>query len=237
MTDADRRSDDGPRDPTSVDESVRLRLPSVPEAQTRLRQDGFVVINEFLREDHCAALAALALSVVDRFGVQVTRSSGQDMLDYRVVTGDVVQSEAPPLFELYTSRHMITWMRAVTMIDDLATSPYLRSSININCLTQVGQRYPWHTDAVPFTALLFLTTLGPSVGGELLIRTTRRRVVTVAPVRGKLLLMDGKRCAHAVAPLRQDVYRTSVPMVYPANRTERPPGLDQYLYQTPPKAV
>jgi hypothetical protein len=70
-----------------------------------------------------------------------------------------------------------------------------------------------------------------SAGGEFLIRTRQDQVMTVAPVAGELVLMDGQQCAHAVAPLRENALRITVPMVFPAYHLKRPPGLDDYLYR------
>jgi hypothetical protein len=55
--------------------------------------------------------------------------------------------------------------------------------------------------------------------------------MTVAPLAGELVLMDGQQCAHAVAPLLEDALRITVPMVFPAYPVNRPPGLDDYLYR------
>jgi hypothetical protein len=44
------------------------------------------------------------------------------------------------------------------------------------------------------------------------------------------VLINGKRCAHAVAPLLHDTERLTIPMVYPAENVDRPRGLDDYLY-------
>ena len=189
-----------------------------------------------------AALAALAQQLLARLGVHVVRRSGDDTLDYRVVTGDVIQAEAPPLWNLFASADLLAWIRDVTGVGEVTRSPHLRSAVNINCLDTAGQGYPWHTDAVPFTGLLFLTTLPASAGGEFLIRrnpggSASRNppydspgVVAIRPVNGEFLLMDGARCAHAVAPLRENTLRLSVPMVFPAAPSARPDGLDDFLY-------
>ena len=58
------------------------------------------------------------------------------------------------------------------------------------------------------------------------------RLLTIPPTAGQLVLMDGHRCAHAVAPLRADAARITVPMVFPAVQIDRPAGLDDYLYAT-----
>jgi hypothetical protein len=104
--------------------------------------------------------------------------------------------------------------------------------VNVNVLQTAGQQYRWHTDAVPFTVLVFLTTLPADSGGEFLIRTRMGELMTIPARAGQLVLMDGRQCAHAVAPLRDDILRITVPMVFPAYQIERPRGLDDYLYSS-----
>jgi 2OG-Fe(II) oxygenase superfamily len=125
---------------------------------------------------------------------------------------------------------MLTWIGRLSDSPAVRPSPHLRSAININCLSRTGQQYPWHRDAVPFTAVLFLTSLPSSAGGELLIRTAEGERMAICPAAGDLIVMDGSRCPHAVAPLAIDTLRVTVPMVYPAFHVERPDGLDQHLY-------
>lgn len=209
-----------------------MHLPPAGEVQRTFREEGFVLVGGFLDEGASAELAALAMDMIGRFAVHITRRSGNDTLDYHVVTGDVIQAEASPIYALYSSARLRTWIRAVTMSKHADRSPHLRSAVNINCLDTPGQQYPWHTDAVPFTLLLFLTTLPDTAGGEFLIRTGPEHLVTIRPASGQLLLMDGARCAHAVAPLRENARRLTIPMVFPAVQAERPPGLDDFLYSS-----
>jgi hypothetical protein len=210
---------------------VALQLPPVRVARAALREQGFVIARDWLPGVMVATLADAAAAVAVRQAVYVTRSAEKNTLDPRVVTGELIKSQAPALFALYASWPFLSWIREVTGVADLTTSPFLRSSININCLTQPGQHYAWHTDAVPFTALLFLTTLRASAGGAFLIRSARSgSVIAIQPTRGELILMDGTRCEHAVAPLTRRVCRLTVPMVYPAESVARPRVLDQYRY-------
>jgi hypothetical protein len=211
-----------------------VRLPPAGDVQDAFRENGFVLVRRFLDEDESAELAVVAADVIRRSAVHIVRTSGTDTLDYRVVPGDVIRADASPIYALYASARLLQWVRAVTLSDPVSRSPHLRSAVNINCLDTSGQRYPWHTDAVPFTAVLFLTTLPESAGGEFLIRTAPDGLVTIRPVSGELLLMDGRRCAHAVAPLRENTRRVTIPMVFPDGPTERPQGLDDFLYSPAP---
>jgi hypothetical protein len=57
-------------------------------------------------------------------------------------------------------------------------------------------------------------------------------LITITPVAGDLVLMDGTRCPHHVNPITSEITRLSVPMVYPANEVPRPVGLDHFLYES-----
>ena len=185
---------------------------------------------DFLSPAEAHRLAAQATRVAARRALHVRRSGDGSTLDYRVVSGDVIKEEAASIYEIYESAQVLEWIRSVAATEDVGLSPHLRSAVNINVLDTAGQQYRWHTDAVPFTTLLFLTSLPPAAGGEFLIRTRQDELMTLPPVAGQLVLMDGRQCAHAVAPLRENVVRITVPMVFPAYEIERPPGLDDYLY-------
>jgi 2OG-Fe(II) oxygenase superfamily len=207
-----------------------LRLPRAGILRPDFLRRGFVVVPALLEGIAAADVTERAMTLIRDHGVAIDREHGRDRLSYKVVTGDRILSDDGLLSELYTSIEMLAWIRELTDSHALTLSPYRRSAININCLMRARQQYPWHRDAVPFTAILFLTSLPAAAGGELLIRSAQADDVRVRPVAGDLVVMDGTRCPHAVAPLTMDVHRVTVPMVYPAVRIERPSGLDEYLY-------
>jgi hypothetical protein len=207
-----------------------LRLPAADSVRERFRETGAALVRDALDAAAASELAAEALALGRRAGRHIRRSSDAGVLDYAVITGDEIKRDAARLYALYESADLLDWIRAVTEIRTVGRSPYLRSAVNINVLGSRGQEYRWHTDAVPFTVLLFLTTVPPEAGGELLMRIGKDDVMAIPPVAGQLLLMDGQRCAHAVAPLLDDVPRITMPMVFPATAMDRPDGLDDYLY-------
>jgi hypothetical protein len=208
-----------------------MRLPAADDVRKLFEHCGVLLVPDCLSPSEVHALATRAMSLTRR-ALHIRRSSDAGTLDYRVVTGDVIEQEAPAICEMYESASLLAWIRQVAGTQDVGRSPHVRSAVNINVLDTAGQQYRWHTDAVPFTAVLFLTTLPASAGGDLLIRTRQDDRMVVAPVAGQLVLMDGRQCPHAVAPLRENALRITVPMVFPAYEVERPPGLDDYLYSS-----
>jgi len=209
-----------------------MRLPAGDDVRTLFEQRGVLLVPDCLGPAEAEALAARAASVAARRALHIRRSMDGSTLDYRVVTGDVIRKEAASIYEMYESAHLLEWIRHVAATEAVGLSPHERSAVNINVLDTAGQQYRWHHDAVPYTVVVFLTTLSASAGGEFLVRTRRDELMTIRPVSGQLVLMDGRQCAHAVAPLRENAVRITVPMVFPACPVERPRGLDDYLYST-----
>jgi hypothetical protein len=207
-----------------------IKLPDARACGSAFRRDGFVVVRGFVSSVDAGAIAAEAGRVARQAAVQIDHRSGQDGLAYRVVSGERIQAHARSLFDLYASSELLEWVRSVTQCAVVTTSPHLLSAININCLTQPGDQYPLHRDAVPYTALLFLSDVDEEAGGAFVIESLCGERVRVQPSVGTFMLMDGARCAHGVEPLRRPTLRLTMPMVFPAIHVDRPEGLDEYLY-------
>jgi len=149
-------------------------------------------------------------------------------LRYRVVTGAGVRSEWPELFAIYQSSELRECVPAVF------NSSHLRSAINVNAMGEPGEIYRWHHDAAGFTLLLYLSDSREQDGGALELRPPgATAAMSWLPVAGTVVLMDGTRCLHRVAPIAQPHERISIPMVFTTDpNDERPAGLDDYLYRS-----
>ena len=207
-----------------------FNLPSPAQCRPCFQNDGYVLVRDALQATKARALAGTAERITRSAAVSIDRRDQGAALAYSVVTGERIQRDARELFELYTSPDLLAWVRAVTNCATVARSRHLRSAVNINCLTRRGEEYPQHRDAVPYTALLFLSDVAADAGGEFVIDSAAGIRAAVRPRLGNLLLMDGSRCPHAVAPLRRDAWRLTMPMVFPQRVIQRPEGLDEYLY-------
>jgi hypothetical protein len=207
-----------------------MRFPDPRLLRPQFERRGFVVVRNLLDRSERSAFSAEAIALARRYSAAIDRANSGQRLCYTVVTGDRIKASGRLLFSLYTAPEMLSWVRSTCSAPSLALSSHLRSAININCLHTAGQQYPWHRDAVPYTCLLFLSSLPTAAGGAFLIRAGDGELVTIQPRAGVLLLLDGARCPHAVAPLAGNALRLTVPMVYPAESTSRPAGLDEYLY-------
>ena len=220
-----------------------------PQWSREFARANAVVIDGALPPETIAEWRRISLDLVTRFGIDIERRSAEHTLTYRVVTGDLLRKHAPEIFEFYAAGETADWVRQITGAPSILTSARERSAININCLERLGQRYRWHFDAIPYTLLLYLTDHTPEDGGALEFcpcawpeggdsprdpspAQLERDKVSVIPRAGMMVLMDGARCYHSVAPVLRPVSRISIPMVFPVSRQhERPEGLDDYLYQ------
>jgi hypothetical protein len=208
-----------------------FELPQDEPARTRFLREGYLLVPESLHATVAGDVAIAARKLVDASAASIDRRSTGARLIYRVVTGERIQSDAPMLFDLYSSPTLLEWVRHVTGCRGVSRSPHLPSSVNLNCLTARGDEYPAHRDAIPYTVLLFLSDVARDAGGQLLIQSLQGEMAAIRPRLGQLVLIDGARCQHAVAPLRRDTWRVTMPMVFPMAHAERPAGLDDYLYR------
>lgn len=190
----------------------------------------FLAARHAILEDVCdvAPHRAEAAALVARAGIPVARGDG---LVYRVVPGDALRGSR--IAALYTSRALRRIVSAITGVR-IYLSPHERSALNVNRLGEPGDRYRMHFDAHPHSALLFLTDARADDGGDLLLRPPGDgQEIAVPPRAGTLIVFDGTRVEHGVAPILRSCERLSVPMVFPDEpNLARPEHLDDYLYGT-----
>ncbi|MDP9267109.1 MAG: 2OG-Fe(II) oxygenase [Acidobacteriota bacterium] len=215
--------------------SASLALPVSPERLDELRQqftqNAYVICSRALSAERAGALRQRALDIVQRHARPIEQRSGEHVLRYRVVTGEVVRTEWPELFAMYRSAELREWVAAIAGLPTVFNSSHLQSALNINALGEPGEIYRWHHDAAGLTLLLYLSDSRKQDGGALEMRASGA-VETMLPTAGTVVLMDGTRCLHRVSPIVRRHQRISVPMVFtPDPDHERPAGLDDYLYR------
>jgi hypothetical protein len=197
-------------------------------------------VEQVLDARTCDEWRQRALQVLHSGGLRISRAGGGAELRYRVANGELIQREWPELFELYCGNEIRDWVKAITGAAAVFLSPHTASAVNVNLLGEPGEIYRWHFDATPFTTLLYLTSSTPEDGGALQmsdgqpsagVEEITAHVESFYPRAGTMLLMDGTRCYHRVAPVLRPHIRLSIPMVFPPTAThERPVALDSYLY-------
>ena len=206
---------------------------AVQKWRQEFSRDKLVLIRDAVSSEVILKWSSIAEELVEDYGVDIHRENDGMPLDYRVVTGDVIRQHWRELYDFYTSPKTRDWVRNLTGDGHIFVSRNLKSSVNINSMRTPGQIYRWHTDAIPYTLLLFLTDVPESDGGALEITPAGcgDSPVAIQPRAGSIVLMDGSICRHRVAPLLSPRQRLTVPMVYPTVEDDsRPPGLDDYLY-------
>jgi hypothetical protein len=207
---------------------------------------------EFQQTGYAVMRGALPLNLTERWrqkaeqlktnALTIERSDGEFKLVYRVVTGEVIQSQWPELFAFYSDPSIPGWTKDLTGENEIYTSSSLRSAVNLNIMENTDSVYRWHFDAIPYTLLLYLNDIVPEDGGAMQMvpgcephrvpDLERSHIVELWPTAGTLVLMDGTRCYHRVSQLLRSNTRFSIPLVYPnTERIQRPLGLDTYLYK------
>lgn len=152
-------------------------------------------------------------------------------LDYRVVDGEALRHSW--LWDWYSSDLMVDLVSAVVG-ERVRVSESVASAVNINHLRGSRGRYETHVDGQPYSAVLMCDTCDSRTGGRLILGLDDgRRNEYIDTYQGLLVVFDGSVIPHAVEPLTGVLpSRTSIPMVYvPEHASERPAGLDGYLYQ------
>lgn len=148
-----------------------------------------------------------------------------------VVAGGEIKQALPWLWELYAD--LFKAFASAAAGRPLYVANDIRSSININCLRGVGDRYEKHVDSNPMTGLLFATEQSVADGGELVFQHPDTQELTIVRPRiGMFICFDAREITHWVAPLKTNRPRVSIPMNYywsPTDQT-RPAGLDRKLY-------
>ncbi|HYG99542.1 MAG TPA: 2OG-Fe(II) oxygenase [Terriglobales bacterium] len=226
---------------TSALRAVAPSLRVIPELRRSFQEQSYVLVHEAIPEPTAEAWRLKAAELIAQRGITIRRDSDRYSLTYRVVTGKVIRDHWPELFDFYTAASTRDWICHITGERNIYTSKNLRSSININSMSDTGESYRWHFDAIPYTLLLFLTTSVPEDGGafELVPRSaaatpdTTGATISILPRAGSVLLMDGTHCQHRVSPLLRPSQRLTIPMVFPNIPDDsRPDGLDDYLYES-----
>lgn len=220
---------------------MKLRLPSSEQLHCDFKRVNHIVVEQALPSKLVKRWRREAEHISEHARL-IERKDAEFQLVYRVVTGDIIRERWPELFKVYSHRVLLDWIKDITG-EPVFTSPHIQSAVNLNIMDGSESVYRWHFDAVPYTALLYLTDVRPEDGGALeLIPDCQPHTIPDSreaernqlwPTAGTLVLMDGTRCYHRVAPIVRPSLRLSIPLVYPhaVATYERPAGLDSYLYE------
>lgn len=216
-------------------------LPHAPPLRSAFERDCFVIVPHALPAPLVERWRRRAMEMIAHART-ITRREGALDLVYRVVTGDAIRNHWPELFAFYEDAETVAWVREVTGSPEVRPSDHLVSAVNLNIMDSTQAIYRWHFDAVPYTLLIYLTDTLAHEGGalEMVPGCASHEAPDLAvaaitrcyPAAGSVVLMNGTRCYHRVAPMQRATMRLSIPLVYPnAGASRRPVNLDAYLYK------
>lgn len=157
-----------------------------------------------------------------------SRETDGAMITIGLVDGLAVKHSLPWLHELYTG-HFLKLAQSHAR-RPLRPSPDDRSAVNINVLGD-GDCYERHVDTNHLTGLLFVDSIAPHAGGQLIFEVAPTPL-RISPKEGQLLFFDAREIVHRVSKLNSPKARLSIVMNYyfADERIGRPDDLDRYLY-------
>jgi hypothetical protein len=156
------------------------------------------------------------------------------------INGQIIKQKIPWI----THNYQGIWLKMAQRYFglDIVASSSEKSGAVLNALVNPEMRYEAHVDSNPLTALLFVTTIEPHCGGELIvarkqsansIKEIEESHISFRPERGKLLLFDGRNFPHYVRPLKYNGrIRCAIAMNYynkECPESARPIDLDNHL--------
>src|SRR5436853_1442647 len=141
-------------------------LPDPATLKDNFARHNFVIASTALLPDQANELRRKAIRM-SRLARPISRHEAGFHLVYQVVTGEQIQRRWSDLLSLYTNEGLRAWIKAITGASEIVVSPHLESGVNLNVMKGDGDVYRWHFDAVPYTALLYLTDVYPRDGGAL----------------------------------------------------------------------
>lgn len=143
----------------------------------------------------------------------VTSREASSAIDIPVLTvpGTVLRQDAPWLVRLYEREFLEL---AQTLADEPVSSARdERIQVNLNVQRGTSMRYECHVDSNPIEGLLYVTTLPPGSGGELVVsqfgqaanpEEVDAKAATIFPVAGHLIFFDARAHPHYVRALTKD---------------------------------
>lgn len=145
-----------------------------------------------------------------------------EQTDYCVLERKHVQQLLPEVTYQYLRTHQAVQERFGR---PLLTSPFYRSSVNLNLYWGAGTCHAAHTDSNPVATILCLSEGTPL---ELWVNGAWE-AVRLSP--GEIAAFEGKRIAHRVPPAPTDQFRLVVSSnLYFPEDCSRPDDLDQVVY-------
>jgi hypothetical protein len=227
------------------------------EKISALERDGYQVIDDFISHDECKKILGLVNKYREENEIpEIHRPVKGRPLRYFVINGEMIENDLLEIWQLYQNK-VHQQINALTQ-DNFDLLENKMVGVNVNIMPPGKSSYRWHYDRTSITCILYLnqvdsgeTVLYPhyrlllknskyaklqQVLDKIItskpIRTLFKKKVVVAPVPGRLAIMEGKTCWHSVRPLAGEKDRINIIMSfdYPGMQFPMEAGLDKYLY-------
>jgi hypothetical protein len=149
---------------------------------------------------------------------------------YAMIDGTVVKARLPEMYSWYQA--LISLVSVLTF-DDVVTSPYPLSDVNVLLYDRPADAIGWHYDTNPITFLVYLTD-NEEGGTECRLLKRRHddpvRLRVVQPRAGAVLLMRGTLVEHRGLPVTREKKACAVWNYYTSADTRRPVDYDDNIY-------
>lgn len=222
---------------------------------SQFRAQGYAVTDGFLTPPQCQDFLQLITEYRDTHAIpEIYRQINERSLHYKVIDGEQIEQHLPSVWQLY---HQVNEIVNQVTGQTLAPLSNKKVGVNIN-IVPIGGEYRWHYDRNALTAILYLnqvvggdTELYPryrlylrdkkhtswqryldQVLGFTWVRSLFGKKVSVSPLPGTLVMIEGDRCLHSVNRVEGNQERINIILAYdrpganfPAEKT-----LDRYIY-------
>ncbi len=179
--------------------------------------DRLATVTDFLSPTLLAAITRDAEKLVapERSYIPTHKKGG-------TVAYETIIANAPALVELYQSREMREYVSRLVGVAVRPTPVFDQSSLSVLCYDRPGDHIGWHYDhnfyrGRHFTVLLPVVNRGGAEAGLSHARLTakvREAEVDIATPPNKLVVFEGARVLHKVAPIIANERRLVVSMTY-----------------------
>lgn len=224
-------------------------------ATNQFGTQGYAVTDGFLTPAQCQEFLQLITEYRDTHSIpEIYRQIKGRSLHYKVIDGEQIEQYLPVVWQLYQQVNEL-----VNQVSGQIMAPLSNKKVGVNInIVPIGGEYRWHYDRNALTAILYLNQV---MGGDTelypkyrlylhdkkhtswqryldqvlsftWVRTLFGKKVSVSPLPGTLVMIEGDRCLHSVNRVEGNQERINIILAYdrPGANFPAEKSLDRYLY-------